>query len=112
MAPFLFCAGYLFLLLGDGWTGVICGSVLIGFSNGVGIPFIISSAARKAGMEAATTVMPLISMAMYFAQFVTPMVLSVVESTFSGAQILHLSYAAALASGALFLIWSSRITSK
>lgn len=112
LAPFLFCMGYLFLLLGDGWAAVIGGSVLIGFSNGVGIPYIISSAGRKAGQDAATTVMPLISMALYFAQFVTPMVLSLVESVFGGAQIMHLPYAAALVSGLLFLVWSGRITLK
>lgn len=111
-APALFCVGYLCLLLGDGWCGVILGSVLIGFSNGVGIPFIISSASRKAGAEAATTVMPLISMAMYLAQFITPMVLSVVESAFSGGALAHLPYAAALTTGVLFLLWSWRIASK
>lgn len=111
-APALFCGGYLCLLLDGGWGGVIIGSVLIGFSNGVGIPFIISSASRRAGADAATTVMPLITMAMYLAQFITPMVLSVVESTFSGASILHLPYAAALTTGVLFLLWSGRITSK
>lgn len=112
LAPALFCGGYLFLLLVGGWAGAICGSVLIGFSNGVGIPYIISSASRKAGAAAATTVMPLISMALYLAQFVTPMVLSLVETVFGGVQIMHISYAAALVSGLLFLLWSGRITSK
>lgn len=112
LAPSLFCAGYLFLLFGEAWLGVICGSVLIGFSNGVGIPFIISSAARKAGTCAATTVMPLLSMAMYFAQFVTPMVLSLAESIFRETQVLHLPYAVALVAGILFLLCSGRIASK
>lgn len=112
LAPILFCLGYLFLSLGNGWIGVICGSVLIGFANGVGIPYIISSASRKAGPDAAATVMPLISMSMYFAQFVTPMVLSVVGSLFAWAQLPHLSYAAAFVSGVMFLLWSSRIKSE
>lgn len=112
VAPLLFCAGYLLLLLGDGWVNVLCGSALIGFSNGLGIPFIISCAGRKAGADAATSVMPLISMAMYFAQFVTPMILSVAQSLFAGAQLLHLPYAVALFSGILFLLWSGRITSE
>ena len=112
LAPILFCLGYLLLSLGNGWIGVICGSVLIGFANGVGIPYIISSASRKAGVDAAASVMPLISMAMYFAQFVTPMVLSVVGSLFAWAQLPHLSYAAAFISGIMFLLWSSRITSE
>lgn len=112
LAPILFCLGYLFLSLGNGWIGVICGSVLIGFANGVGIPYIISSASRKAGPDAAATVMPLISMSMYFAQFVTPMVLSVVGRLFVWTQLGHLSYAAAFVSGAMFLLWSSRIKSE
>lgn len=112
LSPLLFCMGYLFLSLGNSWIGVICGSVLIGFANGVGIPYIISSASRKAGPDAAATVMPLISMSMYFAQFITPMVLSVVDKLFAWAQLGHLSYAAAFASGVMFLLLSGRIKSE
>lgn len=76
------------------------GSIFIGFANGLGIPFIISSASQKAGKTAATTVMPLISMAMYLAQFVTPMILSVTG---------QMPYAVAGVTALLFVLWSGKI---
>lgn len=109
LAPVLFICGYGLLLLGEGWAWVIGGSALIGFANGMGIPFIISSGARKAGVEAAATVMPMISMGLYCAQFLTPMLLSVIGSLFAWVPVLHLPYAAALVSGLVFLAWSARI---
>lgn len=99
VAPVLFLGGYLLLFVLGGWAGAILGSILIGFANGLGIPFIISAASQKAGKAAATTVMPLISMAMYFAQFVTPMILSTSQ----------LPYAVACVSALLFVLWSSVI---
>lgn len=100
VAPTIFLLGYLLLFVVGGWIGTIIGSIFIGFANGLGIPFIISSASQKAGKSAATTVMPLISMAMYVAQFVTPMVLSVVSFVSP--------YAVACATAVLFVLWSSR----
>lgn len=100
VAPALFFAGYALLFFIGGWGGAIFGSALIGFANGLGIPFIMSTAGQKAGKAAATTVMPMLSMAMYLAQFVTPMILSVVNLT---------PYAVAMTSAALFIIWSCSI---
>ena len=96
VAPVMFLVGYLFLFIVGGWIGAIAGSIFIGFANGLGIPFIISTASQKAGKVAATTVMPLISMAMYLAQFVTPMILS----------ISNLPYAVACVSAMMFIVWS------
>lgn len=100
LAPLLFFVGYMLLLVMGGWIGAVTGSVLIGFANGLGIPFIISMASQKAGKEAATSVMPLISMAMYLAQFITPMVLSAAG---------QMPYAVAGVTAVLFLLWSGRI---
>ena len=61
LAPLCFLIGYLLLALLGGWTGTLLGSVFVGFANGAGIPYIMSEASMKAGKEAATTVMPLIS---------------------------------------------------
>ena len=108
VAPFLFFVGYLLLFIVGGWIGAIVGSIFIGFANGLGIPFIISTASQKAGKAAATTVMPLISMAMYLAQFVTPMILSIVSSSV-GSSINHLPYAVASISAILFILWSGQI---
>ena len=53
-------------------AGDLLGSACIGFANGVGIPFLISEASMQAGKSAASTVMPLLSAAMYLAQFLSP----------------------------------------
>ena len=81
VALVLFLGGYLSLLLLGGWRGAIIGSAVIGFANGLGIPFIMSTAGQSAGRAAATTVMPMLSMVLYFAQFTTPMILSVIGNT-------------------------------
>lgn len=101
VAPAFFFIGYLLLFIVGGWIGTVAGSVLIGFANGLGIPFIISAASQKAGKVAATTVMPLISMAMYLAQFITPMALSMLGFVSP--------YAVASVSALLFMVWSWKI---
>lgn len=106
-APLLFFAGYMLLAFTDGRGGILAGSALIGFANGIGIPYIISAASAKAGRSAATTVMPMISAAMYLAQFVTPLVLSAVSE--AAGEINHLPYLTAAASAALLVLWSALI---
>lgn len=112
VAPIMFLAGFLLLFLLGGWVGTLAGSVLIGFANGLGIPFIISTASQKAGKTAATTVMPLLSMALYLAQFVTPMILSVVISIVGEDTVNHLPYATASISALLFVLWSGMMITK
>lgn len=107
VAPALFLAGYILLVFPGGWVGTLAGSVCIGFANGLGVPFIISTASRKAGKAAATTVMPLISMALYLAQFLTPVIMSGVRAGFGSLGIAHLPYFMAMVTAALFLIWSA-----
>lgn len=104
-APVLFALGYLSLLISGGWAGTITGSVLIGFSNGLGIPFIISTASRRAGKTAAVTVMPMLSMALYLAQFTTPMILSAVTKVAGDVS----PYMTAFISAILFALWSLTI---
>ncbi len=80
ISPILFLSGYLILQFVGGWIGAILGSACVGFANGIGVPFIMSTAGQKAGRSAATTVMPLLSMALYLAQFTTPLILSVIKT--------------------------------
>ena len=108
MAPLLFFVGYLLLLFPGGWIGTLIGSALIGFANGAGIPFIISEASLKAGRAAAITVMPLISAALYLAQFLSPILLGAVTAV-CGDSIAHLPYYFALVLAAIFCLWSIRI---
>lgn len=108
LAPVCFLAGYLLLAAVCGWAGTLIGSVFIGFANGAGIPFIMTEASMKAGKAAATTVMPLISAALYLAQFVSPVLMSVVRAIF-GEGAAHLPYWFAVVLAVLFVLWSSLI---
>ena len=109
VAPILFFAGYLLLALVGGWVGTILGSVCIGFANGEGIPYMISTASRKMGKAAATTVMPMISAALYLAQFVSPMILSGVQVLMSSFSFPHLPYRLAAIFAFLFCLCSAKI---
>lgn len=100
VAPVLFLGGYVLLFTIGGWTGAVFGSACIGFANGLGIPFIMSTAGQSAGRAAATTVMPLLSMAMYLAQFVTPMILSAIGGS---------PYVIAAVTAILLAAWSCTI---
>lgn len=85
VAPLMFLVGYCLLAFVGGTAGTLAGSALIGFANGVGIPYIISTASANEGRRAATTVMPLLSASMYLAQFVSPFLLSAVAAFAGGA---------------------------
>lgn len=104
VAPALFLLGYCLLAFVGGWVGTIAGSALIGFSNGVGIPYIISTASANEGKAAATTVMPMISAAMYLAQFLSPFLLSLVSGI--GSAPMKLPYYLAAAVSAVYFIFS------
>lgn len=65
---------------------------MVGFANGAGIPCIIAAASRKAGKEAVSTVMPLLSAAMYIAQFLSPFIMSAVTMAAGSAGLAHLPF--------------------
>ena len=106
-----FALGYLCLWLVGGWAGTLVGSALIGFANGLGVPFIISTASRQAGKSAAVTVMPMLSMALYLAQFTTPIILSFITGLAKNISTPHLPYMIAFFSAQLFALWSVSIKS-
>ncbi len=109
VAPFMFFIGYLLLELVGGWVGALGGSFLVGFANGLGVPFIISTASKKAGRFATTAVIPLISAALYLAQFVTPMILALVKNVCSGSAVSHISYCMAAVTALCLALWSLTI---
>lgn len=109
IAPVLFLIGYIFLLVLNGFGGAIVGSALIGFANGLEIPFIISAASQNVGKTAATTIMPMISVSMYLAQFLTPIILSLISDIFIMSVNFHLPYFIAAAASGLLLVWSLTI---
>lgn len=103
--PALFTVGYLLLSFAGGWAGVLIGSACVGFANGCGVPCIISSASKAAGRCAATSVMPLISAALYLAQFLNPFLMSLTKSIAASGAV-RLPYYAGIAVSAVLLLWS------
>ncbi len=102
VAPALFFLGYCLLAFAGCWVGTLLGSALVGFANGVGVPYIISSASANEGKAAAATVMPMISAALYLAQFLSPFLLSLVSAA-AGSAICLPYYLAAAVSALFFL---------
>lgn len=76
IAPLGFAAGYLCLAVGGGLVWLLLGSAFIGIANGIGVPYLNTIGSVKAGKEAATTVMPLLSAALYLGQFLSPLIVS------------------------------------
>lgn len=100
-APLFFLAGFAVLSWGVGAPAMIVGSVLIGVANGAGVPYVNTIASIKAGREASTTVMPLISAALYLGQFVSPLV---VRPLADALGTVNAPYVVAMGIGVLFLI--------
>jgi len=79
-APIGFMAGYLCLASGSSLPLLLLGSAFIGIANGIGVPYLNTIGSVKAGKEAATTVMPLLSTALYLGQFLSPLIVSPIAS--------------------------------
>ncbi|MBR2778777.1 MAG: MFS transporter [Firmicutes bacterium] len=107
VAPLAFLLGYFFLLVPGGWTGGISGAACIGFANGVGIPYLIASASKKAGRAAVTTAIPLLSAALYIAQFSTPILLNLLERIPGIAGSGHPSYLIGIGVSLVLIAWSA-----
>ncbi|MBQ7061794.1 MAG: MFS transporter [Bacteroidales bacterium] len=101
VAPLGFVGGYALLAFVPGMGGMIAGSALIGVANGVGVPYLNTIASIKGGRDAAVTVMPLISAALYLGQFVSPLVVSPLARLIGSASA---PYIVAVGIGVLFLI--------
>ena len=80
VAPLGFAAGYLCLSAGSSLLFLLAGSAVIGVANGIGVPYLNTIGSVKAGKDAATTVMPLLSAALYLGQFLSPLIVSPISS--------------------------------
>ncbi len=109
-APILYVIGYALLAFLRLPAFTLIGSWLVGFANGLGIPFIIAAASLKAGKEAASTLMSMLSGALYLGQFTTPFLLAAVRTVCGSAS--HLSWFTALATALLLFLCSSFIREK
>lgn len=106
VSPVIFLLGFVCLWFG-GWVGTLLGSALIGFANGAGVPFVISQGSMRAGKSAASTVMPLVSAALYLSQFVSPFLMS--GATALLGDLRHPAYLFGMILSVLFLLWSLTI---
>ena len=104
IAPALFVMAYLFLGIAGKVPGTLAGSALVGLANGIGVPYIMTSASAKAGRDAATTVMPLISASLYLAQFATPLILSATRHFSDASSFVTAVFAALLLVAVSFTI--------
>lgn len=85
IAPIGFIIGYMLLSTGTELPLLIAGSASIGVANGIGVPYLNTIASMKAGREAASTIMPLLSAALYLGQFMSPIIVTPLGALLSGA---------------------------
>lgn len=105
LAPAFFIMGFSLYCANDSTAFVLAGSACIGMGNGVGIPYLNTIASIKGGRNSATTVMPLLSAALYLGQFVSPLLVSPVAKLLgdNGYDETVAPYKVAVVLGFLFL---------
>ena len=84
MAPLTFLIGYALFAMGVATPLLLGGAFFVGLANGIGMPYLNTIASIKGGKDAATTVMPLISAAMYLGQFTSPLIVSPISEALGG----------------------------
>ena len=102
-APMFFLLGYLCFALSQSLPSLLAGCLFIGIANGIGVPYLNTIASIKAGQDAATTVMPLLSAALYAGQFLSPLVATPLAAKFFPGNVLGI-YWIACAFSVLFLL--------
>ena len=102
--PVGFVIGYLFLSLGSSLPMLLLGSAFIGIANGIGVPYLNTIASMKAGKTAASTVMPLLSIALYLGQFLSPLLVTPLGNLCFGQTDLLAPFKAGVVIGVVYLI--------
>ena len=102
-APILFLMGYAAYLT-PSVAMLVLGSALIGIANGVGVPYLNTIASIKGGKNSTTTVMPLLSAALYLGQFVSPIIVTSASRMLFGGSDLSGSYKVGILLCFIFLI--------
>ena len=106
IAPLCFMAGYLFLSAGSSLSMLLAGSAFIGIANGIAVPYLNTIASMKAGKEAASTVMPLLSAALYLGQFLSPLLVTPLGALCFGASDMLSPFKAGVLIAAVYLLQS------
>ena len=102
-APLFFLLGYASYLVPSVSMAVL-GSVFIGMANGVGVPYLNTIASIKGGKNSATTVMPLLSAALYLGQFISPLIVIPMSKALFGADDIVAPYKIGILFCLIFLL--------
>ena len=102
-APLFFLFGYCSYLVPTVAMTII-GSAFIGLANGVGVPYLNTIASIKGGKNSATTVMPLLSAALYLGQFVSPLIVMPLSRSLFGTSDITAPYKVGILLCLLFLV--------
>ena len=86
IAPVFFLIGYLFFAVAHSIMPLLIGAVFTGIANGVGVHYLNTIASIKGGRNSATTVMPLLSAALYMGQFLSPIIVTPLSRLLFGEQ--------------------------
>ena len=108
-APVFFILGYACFLVPT-VAMIIAGSAAIGIANGVGVPYLNTIASIKGGKNSATTVMPLLSAALYLGQFVSPLIVVPLSECLFGTCDITAPYKTGILLSVVFLVqvWATR----
>jgi len=104
LAPLFFLGGYAILVGSHTTLAALVGSCLIGLANGIGVPYLNTIASIKGGRNSATTVMPLLSMALYLGQFLSPIIVGPLATTLFGADDATSPYKVAIILSLIYLL--------
>ena len=102
-APLFFLLGYASYLV-PSVSMTVLGSVFIGMANGVGVPYLNTIASIKGGKNSATTVMPLLSAALYLGQFISPLLVIPMSKALFGADDIVAPYKVGIVFCLIFLL--------
>ena len=102
-APLFFLLGYASYLV-PSVSMTVLGSVFIGMANGVGVPYLNTIASIKGGKNSATTVMPLLSAALYLGQFISPLLVIPMSKALFGADDIVAPYKVGIGFCLIFLL--------
>ena len=109
-APICFFLGYGCFTLANGAFLIMVGSAFVGIAVGLSVPYLNTIASIKGGKNSATTVMPLLSAALYLGQFVSPLLITPLAKQIFGENDMTGPYKITLIICLLFLfqVWATR----
>lgn len=108
--PISFIIGYSLYAGAENMGMILAGSAFIGLANGIGMPYLMTIASIKGGKNSATTVMPLLSAALYLGQFISPIIILPLAEMLFGSEDIVGPYKIAVGISAILLvqIWTTR----